>query len=689
MPKTLSLLAVLKKVDAKGVKSLSNAQWDTFLASDTEPNEIQEKIKKLEGYEEKGVTYDATGDLIVEDNNAMIERFRQRTGRAAGRESLKVKRSKIDVASFKNDFLGKKSDSALATISEPPPALGAGEEETEGLKGIRDVLDEILGVLRLDFKDDRKEARDRKKEDDKKKRTKKEDKLEGGVKKSIGLIGKSLKAIVSPFSNIWDAVFKFLQSTLLNVLFVKTLDWFGDPKNQKKAERIGKFFKDWWPALAAAGALFLTPLGALLNGMVGLLTAIIPKLVMAIAANPWAATAVLGGVALWGLSKKIGNMQGGDGGDGGDEKVEMNGGGLVHKFNEGGEVPDMGMRTSSFSTGTGATDADRLGTHSVRTLSPGEAKEFLAERGMPSMELMDGTVVPDFGKMGADKFMSGVQIVREGLTDPKAIAQLDEFMATNPFAQPDELQRVINRVVPGSQAQVMGDLGDDISAKLRGFNKGGGVPGSGNKDTVPAMLTPGEFVMSKGAVNKYGMDTLENMNAAAGSGSSSKKDETVPSMLTPGEFVVSAPAVQKFGVNTLESMNLKGGGNNKPELSVGANKGGLINNYNLQYKGGGSVPQGWKRWLAGAADFATGGIFDFDKRGSMVDGMQRMRDKGSVDTPKVQITNKTITLPTIPKDRSSETTTSKNDIPEFRISMISTQRSMVISSLGIQDLIGG
>ena len=151
MPKTLSLLAVLKKVDAKGVKSLSNAQWDTFLASDTEPNEIQEKIKKLEGYEEKGVTYDATGDLIVEDNNAMIERFRQRTGRAAGRESLKVKRSKIDVASFKNDFLGKKSDSALATISKPPPALGAGEEETEGLKGIRDVLDEILGVLRLDF----------------------------------------------------------------------------------------------------------------------------------------------------------------------------------------------------------------------------------------------------------------------------------------------------------------------------------------------------------------------------------------------------------------------------------------------------------------------------------------------------------------------------------------------------------
>jgi len=48
------------------------------------------------------------------------------------------------------------------------------------------------------------------------------------------------------------------------------------------------------------------------------------------------------------------------------------------------------------------------------------------------------------------------------------------------------------------------------------FNKGGTVPGSGNTDTVPAMLTPGEFVMSKGAVQKYGANTLAGMNAAAG-----------------------------------------------------------------------------------------------------------------------------------------------------------------------------
>ena len=49
-----------------------------------------------------------------------------------------------------------------------------------------------------------------------------------------------------------------------------------------------------------------------------------------------------------------------------------------------------------------------------------------------------------------------------------------------------------------------------------GFNKGGKVPGSGTGDTVPAMLTPGEFVMSKGAVDQIGADNLMAMNKEGG-----------------------------------------------------------------------------------------------------------------------------------------------------------------------------
>ena len=50
----------------------------------------------------------------------------------------------------------------------------------------------------------------------------------------------------------------------------------------------------------------------------------------------------------------------------------------------------------------------------------------------------------------------------------------------------------------------------------KNYNLGGEVSGSGDSDTVPAMLTPGEFVISKDAVNKVGVDTLKNINAAAG-----------------------------------------------------------------------------------------------------------------------------------------------------------------------------
>ena len=48
------------------------------------------------------------------------------------------------------------------------------------------------------------------------------------------------------------------------------------------------------------------------------------------------------------------------------------------------------------------------------------------------------------------------------------------------------------------------------------FNKGGLVPGAGNQDTVPAMLTPGEVVISKPAVEKFGASNLLRLNENVG-----------------------------------------------------------------------------------------------------------------------------------------------------------------------------
>ena len=47
---------------------------------------------------------------------------------------------------------------------------------------------------------------------------------------------------------------------------------------------------------------------------------------------------------------------------------------------------------------------------------------------------------------------------------------------------------------------------------IMGFASGGLVPGTGNKDTVPAMLTPGEFVLRKSAVKSIGPSNLKGYN---------------------------------------------------------------------------------------------------------------------------------------------------------------------------------
>ena len=54
---------------------------------------------------------------------------------------------------------------------------------------------------------------------------------------------------------------------------------------------------------------------------------------------------------------------------------------------------------------------------------------------------------------------------------------------------------------------------------VRKFARGGVVPGSGNSDTVPAMLMPGEFVIRKKAVETIGANNLHNMNKYGSGGS--------------------------------------------------------------------------------------------------------------------------------------------------------------------------
>ena len=138
------------------------------------------------------------------------------------------------------------------------------------------------------------------------------------------------------------------------------------------------------------------------------------------------------------------------------------------------------------------------------------------------------------------------------------------------------------------------------------MNKGGEVPGQGDKDTVPAMLTPGEFVLTKDAVNQIGADTLYNMNAAAGgvgksndvprgpSGKPKKKKSTVQTMMDMGKLNPINNISKSMNNNTFDSMssssdvtnNQSNVTNNIAEIT-NMSGGGMTKN--MSYMGGGGM----------------------------------------------------------------------------------------------------
>ena len=136
--------------------------------------------------------------------------------------------------------------------------------------------------------------------------------------------------------------------------------------------------------------------------------------------------------------------------------------------------------------------------------------------------------------------------------------------------------------------------------------KGGEVPGQGNTDTVPAMLTPGEFVLTKEAVNQVGADTLYGINAAAGgvgksndvprgsSGKPMKKKSTVQSMMDMGGLNPINNISKSMNNNTFDSMssssdvtnNQSNVTNNIAEIT-NMSSGGMTKN--MSYMGGGGM----------------------------------------------------------------------------------------------------
>jgi hypothetical protein len=156
------------------------------------------------------------------------------------------------------------------------------------------------------------------------------------------------------------------------------------------------------------------------------------------------------------------------------------------------------------------------------------------------------------------------------------------------FAIPGLLKFIARNPIVGGAALAVGSL---VAAnEITGQRKAAPVQA---ENKIKAQTGKGIGVQGVGGVGDMGATTPYGLLQGAaqgglmrhfvfgGSVSGNKGVDKIPAMLSDGEFVMSRGAVSKFGVPFLETLNAAGGGNNRPKIMGGvphAAGGGLIGN---------------------------------------------------------------------------------------------------------------
>ena len=180
----------------------------------------------------------------------------------------------------------------------PQPATPV-TESSEDIKDISEAIDKILKSLTDQNKLTKKKADEERKSDEQRRRTKRESELEKPIQKAAALV----KKIVAPFQSILDRIMRFIQFTLLGYFVDKVLKWFADPENARKIKVLGRFLKDWWPALLTAYGLFATPFGLFVRSTLKLLRGFIPQMARFMLAHPIVFGAAAAGAGAYAASQ--------------------------------------------------------------------------------------------------------------------------------------------------------------------------------------------------------------------------------------------------------------------------------------------------------------------------------------------------------------------------------------------------
>ena len=288
---------LLESIRAEGKKESALALYEGTREEDLVDENVDERILRILGLDEVfdidyGTYLTLLREKLVEsrmvdkkisseESMLLTDEFKRVRGNV-GR--FRIKRKKITSenigvtgpirVSTEKFYLTSK---AVIPTPETPAA-----ESSEDIKSIEQAIDNILKSLTDQNKLTKKKAEEDRKLDEQRRRTKREAELEKPIKKAAALV----KKIVAPFQSILDRIMRFIQFTLLGYFVDKVLKWFADPANERKIQILGRFLKDWWPSLAFAAGLFLTPLGKLVRVTLKLLRGFIPQMVRFMAAHP-------------------------------------------------------------------------------------------------------------------------------------------------------------------------------------------------------------------------------------------------------------------------------------------------------------------------------------------------------------------------------------------------------------------
>ena len=383
-----------------------------------------------------------------------------------GGKKPQAKKTKISVDSFKTT---KKIQPKVTRISSQKllPGSGGGAlvpapvgQEKEGekkesvIKILSDISDSVKRIVEILVEGRRL---DRKLSDAERKKQEAEARgaAENKLEKAFKTLKKIATGMLKPVAKPINALLNFIKNLILGKIVLGIFDWFSDPKNQEKVESITRFLGDHWPKLLALYLVFGNAFGRFVFRLTRTLISGAIKLGIAIAKLL--------------AAKKVQGARG------------------VARF-------------------------------------LGGKKGSLLAKGLTTAVTLGGAYAMTQGMKGDDKtqkFSGG------GYVRPRVPAFSGGGFLGNLFGGMGKGGGMMGGAKGAAMGALFGPLGMLIGAGLgsgtiqEGFGAakdmiGGFVSGEKGVDKVPAMLSDGEFVMSRGAVKKYGVGTLESMNAAGG-----------------------------------------------------------------------------------------------------------------------------------------------------------------------------